>query len=371
MLAPLKPSELGGALLTCFKAGRAPMVHGDPGIGKSEVVEQIADSMFAEAYGYKVGDNGELLQRLSIAVPPPSQKKVRFEYEPVPYGFVRPWFRDVRAALLDPVDVRGLPHINKEGRADWAVPAFIPTDERGGIIFFDEINRGTEMVQNSLFQYILSNRIGEAQSPKSWVSAAAVNDNDAGARKMSGALRARFVHLQACTDLQDVLRFAVQKDWDPMVIAFLQFRPELLHAYNQKEQVSPNPRAWAFVSQLVQAGLDPRTEVALVSGVVGEGAAIEFCAFLRLYSKCPSIDAILLDPGKADVPTEPQMKYAVASALSRRANANTIGRIVSYLDRMPVEFNVMAVTHAVYRDKSLQQTPDFNRWSIKHDSVVF
>lgn len=46
--------------------------------------------------------------------------------------------RDIRALLLDPVDLRGLPYI-LEGRSKWAVPDFLPTDG-AGILFLDELN---------------------------------------------------------------------------------------------------------------------------------------------------------------------------------------------------------------------------------------
>ena len=40
-----------------------------------------------------------------------------------------------------------------------------------------------------------------------------------------------------------------------------------------------------------------------IGGTVGEGAAVEFVAFLRLYQELPNIDEILLNPRSAAVPT--------------------------------------------------------------------
>jgi len=44
---------------------------------------------------------------------------------------------DVRATLLDPVDLRGLPKITKD-RADWCPPAFLPRSG-SGVLFLDEL----------------------------------------------------------------------------------------------------------------------------------------------------------------------------------------------------------------------------------------
>ncbi|MFX9180977.1 hypothetical protein ABTN76_19700, partial [Acinetobacter baumannii] len=84
----------------------------------------------------------------------------------------------------------------------------------------------------------------------------------------------------------------------------------------------------------------------------------------------PSIDAILLDPVKADVPKDVSGLYAVAAALGHRADPRNLGRVMKYLDRLPDEYNVLAVRDATVRDKSLSATPEFTKWSIKHQEVT-
>ena len=39
--------------------------------------------------------------------------------------------QDVRALLLDPVDLRGLPFLGSDGRSKWATPEFLPRDGTG------------------------------------------------------------------------------------------------------------------------------------------------------------------------------------------------------------------------------------------------
>lgn len=360
LAAMLKPSKLQQALQICFAAKRAVMIHGDPGIGKSQVALQVADNMFAEAYGYKVV-NGVLCENKGTTS--------KAKYVPVPYDFERPWFRDVRAAQLDAVDLRGLPTVNGDQRAHWAVPEWLPRDSRGGVVFLDEVNRGPEMVQNALFQWITEGRIGTYVMPNTWVMASAVNDRDGGARKMSSALLSRFVHVDAVTDLEDVCKIAVERDWSPAVIAFMRFAPQFLHAYEPKDRVSPNPRAWEFVSQIVAQSPGEDVEFSLFSGAVGN-AAIEFQAFLKLYRDLPSIDSIIMSPGTATVPIAVGVLYAISAALGRRATADNFGRILQYLERIPVEFNVFAVVDAIRRNRQLQSTPEFTKWAISHSDVV-
>mgnify|MGYP002525727262 CR=1 FL=1 len=62
---------------------------------------------------------------------------------------------DIRASLLDPTDLRGIPSI-QDGRAVWCPPEFLPREEQPpGILFFDELNAAPPLVQASLYQLTL------------------------------------------------------------------------------------------------------------------------------------------------------------------------------------------------------------------------
>lgn len=349
----MKPSALADAIETVLRAGRHPLIHGDPGIGKSQVTRQVADRMFAPRYGLLVEENGKL-----------------FDAQTGKHTDIRPWILEIRTAQLDACDLRGLPVVSS-GKAQWAHPDMLTSlDPRGGIVFWDEINRGTELVSNSAFQLLDQGRIGDCILPATWGHAAAVNDLDVGARKMSSALQSRFIHLDAKTDLNDVCKHAILQEWEPAVIAFLRFREDLLHKYDPKARVSPNPRAWEFMSRLVGQKPSPAIEQALYAGTVGEGPAIEFMGFMSLFRNLPSIDQILLQPDSVEVPTAPSLLFAVACALSRRANVKNFGRVLKFVERMPVEYNVMCVTGAAACTEALQHTAEFTRWNVKHSDVT-
>ena len=135
--------------------------------------------------------------------------------------------------------------------------------------------------------------------------------------------------------------------------------------------MTPNPRAWEFVSQIVAQGCaNKRVEHSLFAGNIGDSAAVEFSAFLRLYKSLPSIDGILLDPKKADVPAESGTLYAITAALARRSKQENFGRVMTYLERLPVEFSVFGVKDAIGRDKELATTRTFTEWAITHQDVM-
>ena len=337
-LQALKPSQVANWLEIMFAAGRNPMLHGEPGLGKSEVTSQTADKLCSGLYP---------------------------EYKSGP----RPWFIEVRAAQVDAVDLRGLPEV-RDGLTHWVKPAFLPTDPRGGIIFLDEINRGAEIVQNALFQLCDQGVIGDYRMPERWHIASAVNDKDVGARKMSAALTRRFVHADMATDLDDVVRFGASQNWHPMVTAFLRSFPGSLHKFDPAERVSPNPRAWSFVSYIMKQ--TPKMDMlpALVAGAVGEGAAIEFIGFVQLWSTLPPIENIFTDPLHTPVPSGASSRYAISAAIARRVTEKTLSNAILYLDRMPVEYNIASVTEAAMRNPDLTGCSAYTNWMLAHADVT-
>ena len=95
---------------------------------------------------------------------------------------------------------------------------------------------------------------------------------------MSGALKSRFIHLDKETDLEDVCRVALNRDWSPVVIAFLRFRPDLLHSFpSERPGCLPIPGRGSSSPIWLQhmiMGIG-RCVLALTSGTIGAGAGIE------------------------------------------------------------------------------------------------
>jgi hypothetical protein len=323
----MKASAVLNALGVLVNARQPVFVWGAPGIGKSAVIRQLAASL----------------------------KKS---------------LRDVRALLLDPVDLRGLPYFS-DGQSKWATPDFLPKDGEG-ILFLDELNAAPAMVQASCYQLILDRKLGEYTLPDGWSIIAAGNrDSDrAVTTRMPTPLRNRFVHLEFEVDLQDWSEWAIRSGLRPEVIAFLRFREELLSAFDRDANAFPSPRSWEFVSRILDSNPDPTLEHELFAGAVGGGAATEFSAFLGMFRKLPNIDAILLNPNTEPVPENAAGQYAVALALARRASDSNFDRISQYVKRMPTEFGVLCVRDASLRSPEIRTTGAFTKWAVEHHHVL-
>ncbi len=324
----MKSSSICSALRALIAARQPVFVWGGPGIGKSAIVRELA-------------------QDLSIPL------------------------HDVRALLLDPVDLRGLPFLSSDGRSKWATPDFLPR-EGSGILFLDELNAAPAMVQAGCYQLVLDRKLGEYSLPEGWAIVAAGNrDSDrAVTTRMPTPLRNRFVHLDFEVDLQEWSEWAIQAGIRAEVIAFLRFRQELLSVFDRDANAFPSPRSWEFVSKILDSKPDQSVEHELFAGAVGTGAATEFSAFLRMFRELPNIDAILLNPLKERVPENAAAQYAVASALARCASDTNFDRVCLYLDRMPVEFRVLSVRDASLREPAIRHTSAYTKWAIENHDVL-
>ena len=325
----MKASCVSTTLCSLLPIRQPVFLWGAPGIGKSAVVAQVAAKAGLE-------------------------------------------LQDVRALLLDPVDLRGLPFVAADGRSRWATPGFLPAEGTSGILFFDELNAAPAMVQASLYQLVLDRKLGEYRLPDGWTIIAAGNreGDRAVTTRMPTPLRNRFVHIDFDVDAEDWSQWAIQSGICPEVIAFIRFRPALLSAFDRDATAFPSPRSWEFVSRILSTDPDPAVEYELIAGAVGTGAATEFTGFLRMFRDLPNIDAILLNPAAEAVPESPAAQYAVASALALRASDTNFDRIYAYLMRMPVEFRILCVRDASLRDPSIKYTTAYVKWAVENHHVL-
>lgn len=327
----MKPSGIAEALRVLIRARQPVFIWSSPGCGKSAVTGQVASGL-----------------KLQL--------------------------RDVRALLLDPVDLRGLPFLGSDGRSKWATPDFLPQDGEG-ILFLDELNAAPAMVQASCYQLVLDRKLGEYSLPEGWAIIAAGNrDSDrAATTRMPTPLRNRFVHLEFEVDLQEWREWAIQAGIRPEVIAFLRFRPALLSSFDRDAAAFPSPRSWEFVSRILDSLGSPSSQAMeheLITGAVGMGAATEFTGFLRMFRELPDVDTILMNPRRAPVPEDTSAQYAVASALAHCASDTNFDRICTYLDRLPTEFRMLCVRDATLRDPALCSTAAYVKYAVAKHHVI-
>lgn len=327
----MKPKEVKEVIRTSIKnPDTAPPIHlwGPPGIGKSAVVKQVAEEG-------KIG------------------------------------FKDLGLALCDPTDLRGIP-VPQDGGAKWLPPSELPR-EGNGILFLDELNVAPPLVQASAYQLILDRALGEYHLPDGWYMVAAGNriEDRAVVHRMPSALANRFWHIDFDVNLEDWVDWAIGNQIDTNIIAFLNFRPELLFQFNPEssEKAFPTPRTWEFASRVVKMGGSKRLLAESLDGVVGKGPVAEFNSFLKVQTELPDLETIF--SGNDFVPKRIDLKYALVSALAMRAKANQYNRLIQYAENLPVEFAVlmMKLLAGINRE-ALGKAPSWSKWAKAHREVI-
>ena len=110
-------------------------------------------------------------------------------------------------------------------------------------------------------------------------------------------------------------------------------------------------------------GLDPAAERALFRGTIGEAAAVEFAAFLKVWRELPHPRAVINDPENADIPQNASALMALCGSLYRLASDINFDSIVTYATRLRREVGEFLVGSCVRRDPALQRSPAFIRWA--------
>lgn len=327
----MKPSSVFHTLNHLLDIQRAGFLWGPPGVGKSDVVAQVARHRDIE-------------------------------------------LRDVRLSLLDPVDLKGFPVPNTTKRVmDWLPASFLPSNAKSkGILFLDEMNSAPPSVQAAAYQLVLNRRIGDYELPKGWGIVAAGNrESDRSVtHRMPAALANRLIHIDFDVHLDDFCAWAIPAGIKTEVLAFLRFRTNLLHNFDGMQRAFPTPRSWMFVNDIIQSKLPSDEEFELIKGTVGEGAAGEFVAFQRVMRDLPSIDDIMLRPSEIAVPKEPSVLYALTTSLATRAMPDNFDRLMKYVDRIPTEFQVVFVRDAARRNKDVYRCKSFTQFAVKNSDVL-
>ncbi|THK33462.1 MoxR family ATPase [Ensifer sp. MPMI2T] len=285
---------------------------------------------------------------------------------------------DFRASTRDSVALMGLPDISGD-TTKWKVPDEFPQVERDGpegILFLDELNAAPPSMMAAMFGLVLDRKVGDYVLPPGWRVVAAGNrqSDRAAAQRLPTALANRFAHIDVDPDTSaghdnvHVEHFN-NIGLDPQLIAFLRFRPALIHMMPKNdERAFPTPRSWEQAAKYLDKPSSRR--LSLVSGVVGDGAAAELEGFLRVYQNLPSLDLVLANPNSAPLPEDPAARFAISAGLARKVDARSFDNGMAYIQRLPREFEIMFAVDAVRRDPGLSHTQAFTNWAVRNQDVT-
>lgn len=326
------------------RAGLVAMIKGSPGIGKSAIVKAIAKD-----------HNLKMI--------------------------------DLRLAQCDPTDLLGFPHINTEGTKASYVPMNtfpiegdkIPNGYDGWLLFLDEMNAADRGVQKAAYKLILDRQIGEFNLHKkvAIVAAGNLDTDNAIVEELSTALQSRLIHITVKSDADSWLVWALKAGIDHRILSFIRFKPGNLNTFNPDNDDGQDTyaceRTWEFAHQLLSTKIETEDPdlLPLLNGTLSEGISREFISFLRIYKDLPTMKEILTNPKNIEIPDQPSTLYALTGSIGHHAKEETIDKLFDFIDRMPMEFQVICMREIGRRNNELLSTPRVEKWIATNNTELF
>lgn len=328
----------------------ALMLWGAPGVGKSDIIKQIANELSTH------------LKR-------------------------KPNVVDVRLLLFNPVDLRGIPSADKnKENCVWLRPQIFQMSDSDDVLNFlvlDEITAAPQSVQAAAYQIVLDRKIGEHKLPDNCIIIAAGNriTDKSVSYSMPKALCNRMTHINIEPNTEAWKSWALDKGIDSRIIGFINWKGQsVLFDFDPstQEQAYPTPRSWEMVDKYLKLGVKNVTP--LIEGTIGVSTTNEFVAFCNTYSELPDITDILNGKYK-DYPSQgrPDVYYALTSAIVDRVRNSTlekeqVANLVAYLQGMQEEFVVLLLRDVVVDNnfcKQLVMCTEFVKLTEKYVKYIF
>lgn len=279
-------------------------------------------------------------------------------------------------AVSDPTDFKGLP-FSDSGE----VARFLPFEDLSRmihaqaplVVLVDDIGQAPLSVQAALMQLFLARRVGEMKISDKVVFVGATNRrmDKGGVVGLTEPIKSRFAAIiNIDVDPKAWVQWALKNNMPSDLIAFIRFRPHLLHDFKPSNDLvnSPCPRTVANVGKWINLGVD---DYEVLAGAAGEGFAAEYLAYRKLIQHMPHPDRVLADPDGTEVPADPAVLYALCGALAHMVNIAQVDNLFRYNERVPKEFQSLLVTDTIVKNPAICTTRPYMQWATANHDLNF
>jgi hypothetical protein len=331
---------------TQIKTGNRYAIHliSGPGIGKSSIVKQLAQEL---------------------------GKEMKTPFANLEFFLNSKEAPDVGGYGLPDDDVDGS-KIMVWTRAPWMPRA---DDPQHGFVFLDEFRQSQHDVQKVSAELLLNGKVNASELPITYMVLAASNreGDRSGVGRELAFVTNRTMELYIEPDLESWVEWAEKRGVHWGAIAFAKRRPGLIFKDKVPEQSGPfcSPRSFVAASHLMDT-IDPDLFCEAAGGLIGEGTAAEFIAFMRVVDELPEYGDIVKDPKGCKLPSidRPDALYACMQMVAHSVDVNTATEAFKYIQRMPKEFQIAGLRAALRKSPQILSSKDFAVWCRENQELI-
>jgi hypothetical protein len=341
------PQQVMRAIIRAYQKNVALYIEGSPGIGKTAICNQARDilqTMYSEDTDIPLIDS---------------------------FGLI-----DMPTLYMDPTDFKGVPDMKSDSQfATWKLEDVWPHQGRG-LILLDEFPSAPPAVQAGCYRLLFGGTLGyKYRLPPGWGIVGAGNKmtDKAYVNRINTANRSRLWNITLDVSYEQWHEWALKAGIRPEVIFYHRLRSyEWFYRFDpsRDDTTFPCPRTWELLSRVYDDDLRKEDRFIFLSGIVGEGAAADFCGFVDILDDITNPDVIVAKPMDVPIPENPAVLYATAAAVANRATKANMANVCAFADRLPDEFSTLLIYTIVKKNGNLQATPAFQKWAIAHPGTL-
>lgn len=348
----MKPSKLIPFLSHCLNANKPIFLTGEPGVGKTSVIEDAI-------------------------------KDVGFEYH------LR------HPVCMEPIDFRGFPCLERDGKdSAKSFAQFVPYGDvkimleatEPVVFYYDDIGQSSQSVQKAMMALMLAREVnGQKISDHVRFIAATNRRNDgAGVGKIITPLISRQKCIVPFTlSVEDWINWAHDNNMPPLLIAFIHFRGDTMLLNFDPNKVDntgndliqqPCPRTVANFGEWLNDGFDIKKDHEIFVGTIGEEFTREYQGFVDVYDKLGDMPVKICNGEMIEAPSDPASLYALSSCLASRSDDQVFWSniVVWAREKLPREYQQVLLLDAesMHKDK-VYNTSEYSSWisELKNQEV--
>lgn len=327
------------------------LLEGEPGIGKSSLLESIANGM-----GYD-------------------------------YAYI-----DVPNMDLGDIAMPVIDHDTKTTRY-YPNARFKIHEQKPLVIMLDEFTKGADPVKNMLHPMLekANPRLGDIPISKDTIVFLTGNlTTDGVGDSLKAHSRNRLVPVTISKPTsEEWIEWGINHDIQPEVLAWVNQYPQVLASYTdggqndnpyiynprKAQNAFVSPRSLATASNIVRTRkeLEADTVIAALSGAIGESGARDMQAYIEFADQLPTWDATIKDPKGTKLPTSAGACAITVFGAIARIDKDTITPFMTYLERFDAEWQaVFAINIAKTPSKQsiAFSSKAFSAWVAKNQDLL-